>query len=102
MRKVTERRRPSSIWGRAQGSRSHVLGSRLSCGKREAPGTRGGGGEGESEEAGSGQKGWGWGEAESTRTKEAAGRPAVLKNASCFFKGARGSGGRGWGGGGAD
>lgn len=38
------------------------------------------------------QKAWGRGEAESTRTKEAALKPAVLKNASCFFKGARGSG----------
>lgn len=46
-----------------------------------------------------GQKAWGWGEAESTRTKEAALSPAVLKNASCFFKGARSSGGLGSGGG---
>lgn len=61
-------------------------------GKSSAPDWRRGG-EGEPEKADSGQKGWGRGEVERTRTKEAAGSLAVLKNASCFFKGARGSGG---------
>lgn len=86
------------IWGRFEVPRSHVLEQFYReltvLWKRAAPPTGGGGREGETEEADSGQKGWGWGEVERTRTKEAAGSPAVLKNASCFFKGSRRSGGR--------
>lgn len=89
---------PALIWGRAEGPRTHVLRQFYReltiLWNRAALPSGGSSGQGEPEEADSGQKGWGWGEAERTRTKEAAGSPAVLKNASCFFKGARGSGGQ--------
>lgn len=93
--------------GRAEGRSNHVLWPGLQGAQRRRgaetrpPASRSvGRGRARGAPVGSGQRGGGGG-AESTRTKEAAGRPAVLKNASCSFKGA-GLGRSGRGGGGAE